>query len=83
MTNYNIVFSNKWQEVFENNKQDITVALMKSYPLLLRKFISDKTKVSSLVEIVLHMNLELYSLKRQEQVSELILQVISDFLHCF
>ncbi|RHN67033.1 hypothetical protein MtrunA17_Chr3g0098271 [Medicago truncatula] len=35
-------------EVFENNKQDITVAMMKCYPLLLRKFISDKTKVSLL-----------------------------------
>jgi len=43
---------------------------MKSYPLLLRKYISDKAKVSSLVEIVLHMNLEYYSLKRQEQVGE-------------
>lgn len=42
---------------------------MKNYPLLLRKFMADKGKVPSLVEIILHMNLELYSLKRQENVS--------------
>lgn len=71
MMKSNFFPSIKWQEVFENNRQDITVAMMKSYPLLLRKFISDKAKVSSMVEIVLYMNLELYSLKRQEQVSEL------------
>lgn len=57
--------------------------MMKSYPLLLRKFISDKAKVSSLVEIVLYMNLELYSLKRQEEVGEFFLQVVSDCLHSF
>ncbi|XP_019425716.1 PREDICTED: sister-chromatid cohesion protein 3 isoform X4 [Lupinus angustifolius] len=66
------------KEAFESNKQDITVALMKSYPLLLRKFISDKAKVSSLVEIVLYMNLELYSLKRQEQNFKNILQLMKD-----
>lgn len=83
MTDSNLFSCNKWQEVFENNKQDITGAMMKSYPLLLRKFISDKGKVSSLVEIVLYMKLELYSLKRQEQVCELFLQVVPDCLHCF
>ncbi|XP_019425713.1 PREDICTED: sister-chromatid cohesion protein 3 isoform X2 [Lupinus angustifolius] len=72
-------YHNKAQkEAFESNKQDITVALMKSYPLLLRKFISDKAKVSSLVEIVLYMNLELYSLKRQEQNFKNILQLMKD-----
>lgn len=43
---------------------------MKSYPQLLRKFMADKAKVSSLVEIIVHMKLELYSLKRQEQVTK-------------
>ncbi|GFP83419.1 sister-chromatid cohesion protein 3 [Phtheirospermum japonicum] len=42
--------------------------MMKTYPQLLRKFMSDKDKVAPLVEIIVHMNLELYSLKRQEQV---------------
>lgn len=45
--------------------------MMKNYPLLLRKFMADKAKVPSLVDIVVHMNLELYSLKRQEQVGHL------------
>lgn len=57
------------QELFENNRRDITVAMMKNYPLLLRKFMADQTKVPALVEIALHLNLELYSLKRQEQVN--------------
>lgn len=56
------------QEVFESNRRDITVAMTKNYPLLLRKFMADKAKIPSLVEIIIHMNLELYSLKRQEQV---------------
>lgn len=43
--------------------------MMKNYPPLLRKFMADKAKVTLLVEIILHMKLELYSLKRQEQVS--------------
>ncbi|KAK4407071.1 Sister-chromatid cohesion protein 3 [Sesamum angolense] len=38
-----------------------------TYPQLLRKFISDKGKVAPLVETIVYMNLELYSLKRQEQ----------------
>lgn len=41
---------------------------MKNYPLLIRKFMADKDKIPSLFEIIMHMNLELYSLKRQEQV---------------
>ena len=56
------------QEVFESNRKDITISMMKNYPTLLRKFIADKAKVHSLVEIIMHMNLEFYSLKRQEQV---------------
>lgn len=54
--------------MFENNRLDVTVAMMKNYPQLLRKFMADKAKVPFLVEIIVHMNLELYSLKRQEQV---------------
>ncbi|XVE73228.1 hypothetical protein DITRI_Ditri11bG0100200 [Diplodiscus trichospermus] len=60
------------------NKRDITVAMMKNYPLLLRKFMADKAKIPSLVEIIVYMNLELYSLKRQEQNFRTILQLIKD-----
>ncbi|KAK7284692.1 hypothetical protein RJT34_19442 [Clitoria ternatea] len=71
-------YSKAQKEALENNKQNITVAMMKSYPLLLRKFISDKAKVTSLVEIVLYMNLEFYSLKRQEQNFINVLQLIKE-----
>ncbi|KAF2298603.1 hypothetical protein GH714_024287 [Hevea brasiliensis] len=61
-------YYNKAQkEIFENNRRDVTIAMMKNYPLLLRKFMADQAKVPSLVEIIVYMNLELYSLKRQEQ----------------
>lgn len=54
--------------MIENNRRDITVSMMKNYPLLLRKYMVDSAKIPSLVEIIVHMNIELYSLKRQEQV---------------
>ncbi|KZV32380.1 sister-chromatid cohesion protein 3 [Dorcoceras hygrometricum] len=66
------------KEMFENNKRDITVAMMKTYPQLLRKFLSDKDKVAPLVEIIVHMNLGLYSLKRQEQNFKVTLQLMRD-----
>lgn len=58
--------------MIENSKADITVAMMKNYPQLLRKFMADKAKVPSLVEVIVNMNLKLYSLKRQEEVCFLI-----------
>lgn len=54
--------------MFESSKRDITVAMMRNYPQLLRKFMPDKAKIPYLLEIIVHMNLELYSLKRQDQV---------------
>ncbi|KAH6766345.1 sister-chromatid cohesion protein 3 [Perilla frutescens var. hirtella] len=66
------------KEAFENNKRDITVAMMKTYPQLLRKFMPDKDKVAPLVEIILHTNLELYSLKRQEQNFRAILKLMRE-----
>ncbi|XP_058083552.1 sister-chromatid cohesion protein 3 [Magnolia sinica] len=72
-------YYNKAQkEALENSRREITVAMMKSYPQLLRKFLADKTKVSSLVEIILYLKLELYSLKRQEQNFKTVLQLIKD-----
>ncbi|KFK37551.1 hypothetical protein AALP_AA4G271400 [Arabis alpina] len=66
------------REAFENSRKDITVAMMKNYPQLLRKFMADKTKVSSLVEIIMFMKLELYSLKRQEQNFKAAVRLIKD-----
>ncbi|XP_062087056.1 sister-chromatid cohesion protein 3-like isoform X2 [Humulus lupulus] len=73
------LYYNKAQkEIFEHNRRDVTVAMMKNYPLLLRKFMADKSKIPSLVEIIVHMNLELYSLKRQEQNFKNVLQLMKD-----
>ncbi|XWS76479.1 hypothetical protein CRYUN_Cryun01aG0179800 [Craigia yunnanensis] len=64
-------YYNKAQkEIFESNRRDITVAMMKNYTSLLRKFMADKAKIPSLIEIIVYMDLELYSLKRQEQDGE-------------
>ncbi|GAV85837.1 LOW QUALITY PROTEIN: hypothetical protein CFOL_v3_29271, partial [Cephalotus follicularis] len=72
-------YHNKAQnETFEKNKRDITVAMMKNYPQLLRKFMADKAKVPSLVEIIMYMNLGLYSLKRQEQNFKSVLKLMKD-----
>lgn len=56
------------QEIFDNNRRDITIAMIKNHPLILCKFMADEKKVPSPVEIVVHMSLEHYSLRRQEQV---------------
>ncbi|RZC93867.1 hypothetical protein C5167_016561 [Papaver somniferum] len=72
-------YYNKAQkEALENNRRDITLAMMNNYPKLLPKFMADKDKVSPLVEIILNMNLELYSLKRQEQNFEKVLRFIKE-----
>lgn len=44
--------------------------MIKALPGLLRKFQADKAKVADLVEITAYLNLELYSLKRQEPVRQ-------------
>ncbi|KAF5175680.1 Cohesin subunit sa-3 [Thalictrum thalictroides] len=72
-------YLNKAQkEILEVNRRDITLAMMKSYPQLLRKFLADRDKVQSLVEIIIHLKLELYSLKRQEQNFRTVLQLIKE-----
>ncbi|XP_074274226.1 sister-chromatid cohesion protein 3 [Silene latifolia] len=66
------------KEVMETSKREITVAMMKNYGELLRKYVGDKTKAPPLVEISLYMNLELYSLKRQEQNFKTVLQLMKE-----
>uniref|UniRef100_A0A164Z0G5 SCD domain-containing protein n=1 Tax=Daucus carota subsp. sativus TaxID=79200 RepID=A0A164Z0G5_DAUCS len=66
------------RETIEINRKNITVAMMKNYPQLLRKYMVDDAKVPLLVEIIVYMNLELYSLKRQEQNFKTVLQLIKD-----
>ncbi|XP_031122342.1 sister-chromatid cohesion protein 3 [Ipomoea triloba] len=71
-------YSKAQKETFESNKQTITNAMMKNYPQLLRKFMVDRTKVSYLLEIVVHMNLELYSLKSQNQNFTSVLKLMKE-----
>jgi hypothetical protein len=49
----------------QKTKDDL--GLVKSHAKLLHKYLADDAKVTAIVEIVLHMQLNLYSLKRQEQ----------------
>ncbi|KAM7521536.1 hypothetical protein LguiA_011438 [Lonicera macranthoides] len=73
------LYHNKAQrEMIENSKADVTVAMMKNYPLLLRKFMADKAKVPSLVEVIVNMNLKLYSLKRQEENFKTVLKLMKE-----
>ncbi|XP_042433098.1 sister-chromatid cohesion protein 3-like [Zingiber officinale] len=66
------------KETFENNRRKITTAMMKKYPQLLHKYIADKAKISSLVEIMGLLKLELFSLQRQDQNFKAILELIVD-----
>eukprot|EP00850_Spirogloea_muscicola_P001900 SM000007S20860 [mRNA] locus=s7:586500:592916:+ [translate_table: standard] len=54
------------KETLDANKQDLTACFMKSLPKLIRKFIADKEKLGSIMEIILHLDMKLYALKRQE-----------------
>lgn len=59
------------QEATEKKEEELTVAMMKALPQLLRKYQADKAKVMDLVEVTAYLKLELYSLKRQEPVRKL------------
>uniref|UniRef100_A0ACD5WVP7 Uncharacterized protein n=1 Tax=Avena sativa TaxID=4498 RepID=A0ACD5WVP7_AVESA len=72
-------FYNKSQkEILENSKSEITNALMKRYPQLLRKYIPDKAKISPLIDMMMLLKLEMYSLKRQEQNFKAAIDLIVD-----
>ncbi|KAI8522779.1 hypothetical protein RHMOL_Rhmol13G0023100 [Rhododendron molle] len=71
-------YSKAQREMMENNRRDVTISMMKRYPQLLRKFMADKGKIAPLVDIITHMNLELYSLKRQEQHFKTVLQLVKE-----
>lgn len=58
------------QEAQETRKREMSLAMVKSHAKLLRKYLADNAKVAAIVEIIMYMQLGLYSLKRQEQVDE-------------
>ncbi|CAM6081880.1 unnamed protein product [Calypogeia fissa] len=66
------------KDLLEANKKEMTVAMIKSLTKLLRKYLVDQAKVPGLVDIILHMNLELYSLQRRETSFATALQLIKD-----
>ncbi|KAG0566423.1 hypothetical protein KC19_7G062600 [Ceratodon purpureus] len=66
------------KEAQENRKREMTLAMVKSHAKLLRKYLADNAKVSAIIEIGMYMQLELYSLKRQEQNFISVLQLIKD-----
>ncbi|KAJ3681089.1 hypothetical protein LUZ60_015578 [Juncus effusus] len=72
-------YLNKAQkEALENSRKEITAAMLKSYPYLLQKFISDKAKVSPLIDMLSLLKLEMYSFKRQEQNFRAVIDLIYD-----
>ncbi|KAK4785211.1 hypothetical protein SAY86_001900 [Trapa natans] len=71
-------YYNKAQkEIFESNRKDITVAMMKN-PQLLCKYVADKEKIPNLSELIVYINLELFSLKRQEQSFKYMLKTLKE-----
>lgn len=70
--------SKSQKETLENNRKEITAALMKTFPNLLRKYLADKAKIPYIVELVMYMNLEQYNLKRQEQTFTQVLQLLKE-----
>ena len=57
---------NARQDVFESSMYYITIAMMRNYPQLMHKFMSNKAKIPYLLKLIVYMNLHLYSLKRQD-----------------
>ena len=57
---------NARQDVFESSLCYITIAMIRNYPQLMHKFMSNKEKIPYLLKLIVYMNLNLYSLKRQD-----------------
>ena len=57
---------NARQDVFESSMCYITIAMMRNYQHLIHKFMSNKAKIPYLLKLIVYMNLNLYSLKRQD-----------------
>ncbi|KAM3312666.1 hypothetical protein ACQJBY_032482 [Aegilops geniculata] len=76
--NRKMYYNKSQKEILENSKSDITNALMKRYPQLLRKYLPDKAKISPLIDMMMLLKLEMYSLKRQEQNFKAAIDLIVD-----
>jgi len=66
------------REAVATFKQEITVHLMKSLPLLIRKHQADPVKAAELIQLITYLNLEVYALKRQEKAFAALLKQVKD-----
>lgn len=73
-----VTLSKAQKETLDHCRNEITAALMKTFPKLLRKYLADKAKIPHIVELVMHMNLEQFNLKRQEQTFSQVMQLLKE-----
>ncbi|KAH7366553.1 hypothetical protein KP509_18G084600 [Ceratopteris richardii] len=73
-----VTLSKAQKETLENNRNEITAALMKALPKIFRKYLADKAKVPHIADLVMQMNLEQFSLKRQEQTFAQVMQLLKE-----
>uniref|UniRef100_A0A0A9A2B4 Stromal antigen, putative n=1 Tax=Arundo donax TaxID=35708 RepID=A0A0A9A2B4_ARUDO len=78
MDNRKLYYNKTQKEALENSKREITTALLTRYPQLLRKYVSDKAKISPLVDLMIILKLEMYSYKRQEKNFKAAIDLIFD-----
>ncbi|CAL4982923.1 unnamed protein product [Urochloa decumbens] len=78
MDNRKLYYNKGQKETLENSKREITSALLTRYPHLLRKYMSDKAKISPLVDMMVLLKLEMYSFKRQEKHFKAAIDLIYD-----
>lgn len=68
------------QTAAASHKQELTLALAQALPDLIHKYQTDPLKASALVGTVPDLNLDVYSLKRQEAAFESLLRAVSEVL---
>ncbi|KAG2563862.1 hypothetical protein PVAP13_8KG371000 [Panicum virgatum] len=78
MDNRKLYYNKGQKETLENSKREITSAFLTRYPHLLRKYMSDKAKISPLVDMMVLLKLEMYSFKRQETHFKAAIDLITD-----
>ncbi|MCO5549119.1 hypothetical protein L7F22_002585 [Adiantum nelumboides] len=78
MESRKVTLSKAQKESLENSRNEITAALIKTLPKILRKFLADKAKIPHIVDLVMHMNLEQFNLKRQEQTFSQVMQLLKE-----
>ncbi|KAL0045252.1 hypothetical protein WJX82_001839 [Trebouxia sp. C0006] len=68
------------QTAAASHKQELTLALTQSLPDLIHKYQTDAVKACALVGIIPDLNLDMYSLQRQEAGFQALLRAVADVL---